>query len=69
MIIGKNGFYHLYNKFGRLHFPERAYTDNVMLTLILESTAKCPILFSLFNSLERLDRKFTTNEKNRRYGF
>ena len=59
----KNGFYHLYDKFGRLHFPERAYTDNVMPTLILESTAKCPILFSLFNSLERLDRKFTTNEK------
>ena len=57
----KNGFYHLYEKFGKLHF-NAAYADNVIPTLILESTAKCPILFSLFNSLERLDNKFTTNE-------
>ena len=62
----KNGFYHLYDKFGKLHFDNTvgidAYADNVIPTLILESTAKCPILFSLFNSLERLDNKFTTNE-------
>ena len=64
----KNGFYHLYKKFGKLHFdntsPTFAYKDYVIPTLILESTAKCPILFSLFNSLERLDNKFTTNENS-----
>ena len=40
-----------------------------MPTLILESTAKCPILFSLFNSLEKLDGKFKTNENTEGMNF
>ena len=67
--LKKNGFYHLYEKFGINYFPVATYTDNVMPTLILESTAKCPILFSLFNSLENLDGNITTNENTEGMNF